>query len=86
MRNWISEFTYRQRGSCRWSGRSRRKPRPPSGRWAGHASGRWAASAGDATPGPPPAVAGLSAAELHAARTYTEKHDRDSGKEFNLEN
>lgn len=71
VKNWISEFTYQREGWCRWSGLSLRKAVPLSGRWAAHTSHWWAASAGDATPGPPPAVAGLSAAELHAAQKST---------------
>lgn len=72
VKNWISEYTYQQKGLCRWSGPSLRKSVPPSGGWAAHTSERWAASAGDATPGLPPAVAGFSAEELRAARTCTE--------------
>lgn len=79
-RKWISEFTYQQKGLCRWSGPSLRKPAPPSGRRAAHTSECWAASAGDATPGPPPAAAALSAAELHAG-----KHHRNSGGDFAIQ-
>lgn len=70
-------FTDRQKYLCRWSGPSLRRAAPPSGRWA--------ASAGDATPAPLQASAGLSAAAPHAAGTHTEKKPTGTQEDYPLQ-